>query len=171
MRGMKVLYVLRHAKSSWDDPAVADHERPLAPRGKKAAERMAAHFRQHQIIPTLVLCSDARRARQTLKPIEDFLAGRSELRFEDDLYAATAEQLLRHVRSLPEVVPSVMLVGHNPGLQDLVLLVARRGAKEQAAAAKFPTGALARLELDLERWNQVGQDTGELTELVLPREL
>lgn len=166
-----MLYVLRHAKSSWDDPAVADHERPLAPRGKKAAERMAAYFRRHQIVPTLVLCSDARRARQTLKPIEDLLAGKSDLRFEDDLYAATAEHLLGRLRSLPEGAPSVMLVGHNPGLQDLVLLLARPGAKERAAAAKFPTGALARLELEPERWNQVGEDTGELTELVLPREL
>jgi phosphohistidine phosphatase len=171
MHVVKELYLLRHAKSSWDDPGLADRDRPLAPRGKRAAALIADHLRGRGIVPALVLSSDARRARQTLKAVEGVLGGRSRVLVEDELYGASAPELLDRLRSVPDAVPSVMLVGHNPGLQDLALLLSRPGGRRAAVAEKFPTGALARLQLDLAGWGQLREGAGVLSELVLPRDL
>ena len=168
---MKVLYLLRHAKSSWDDPQLADHDRPLAPRGKRAARLLADHFRREGIRPALVLCSSARRARETLKPLERIFSGKLDVRFESDLYAASAPEVAGRLRSVPAAAPSVLVVGHNPGLQELGLLLARPGAKREALAEKFPAGALAVVELDLAGWHDLTGGSGELTSLILPREL
>ena len=111
------LYLLRHAKSAWDDPGLSDDQRPLAPRGERAARRMAEHFRESGIDPALVLCSPARRARQTLESVASSLGGHTEVRVEDALYGATAGELLARLRRVAPEVPSVMVIGHNPGLQ------------------------------------------------------
>jgi phosphohistidine phosphatase len=168
---VKELYLLRHAKSSWDDPGLADRDRPLAPRGKRAAALIADHLRERGNVPALVLSSDARRARQTLKPVERVLGGQSQVLVEEGLYGATAPELLDRLRSVADAVPSVMLVGHNPGLQDLALLLSRPGGRREAVAEKFPTGALALLELDVDGWAQLREGAGLLSELVLPRDL
>ena len=168
---MKVLYLLRHAKSSWEDAELADHDRPLAPRGKRAAGVIADHLRRQGVQPALVLCSTARRARETLKPLLRVFGGKVEVRFESGLYAASAQELLGRLRSVPEPLSSVMLVGHNPGLQELGLLLARPSTRRDALEAKFPTGALAVVELDVAGWRDVSEHSGELTSLVLPREL
>ena len=168
---MKVLYLLRHAKSSWEDAGLADHDRPLTPRGKRAAAAIADHLRRQGIQPALVLCSTARRARDTLKPLRRVLSDRTEVRFESTLYAATSAELLGRLRSVAQPVPSVMLVGHNPGLQDLGLRLARPGARRDALERKFPTGSLAILEMDATTWRDAAEGPGELTSLILPREL
>ncbi len=168
---MKVLYLLRHAKSSWEDTGLADHDRPLTPRGKRAAAAIADHLRREGIQPALVLCSTARRARDTVKPLRRVLSDRAEVRFESALYAASSGELLGRLRSVAEPVPSVMLVGHNPGLQELGLRLARPSARRDVLERKFPTGALAILEMDAASWRKVAEGPGELTSLILPREL
>src|SRR5262245_6241843 len=115
---MKHLYLLRHAKSSWKDTSLPDHDRPLAGRGRRAAKAIAGHLREQGIEPELVLCSTARRARETLERIEPAL-GASALCLEDELYAAGAPALLERLRSVPDPVGSVMLIGHNPALEEL----------------------------------------------------
>jgi phosphohistidine phosphatase len=167
---MKRLYLLRHAKSSWKDTSLPDHERPLAGRGRRAAKAIARHLREHGIEPDLVLCSSARRARETLKRIEPAL-GTAAVRVEDDLYAASAQALLERLRSVPDTVESVMLIGHNPGLQDLALDLARRSPTVGDFAAKYPTAALATLELSAPSWHELGHGTAELIALVRPRAL
>jgi phosphohistidine phosphatase len=164
---MGTLYLLRHAKSSWDDPARADHDRPLAPRGLRAARRMARHLREAGVAPDLVLCSSAVRARQTLELVQPAL-GDAAVRVEDGLYAATADRLLERLRALPEPVRSVMLVGHNPGLQDLALDLAARGSRLPELAAKLPTGALVTLRTD-GPWATLETGAAELVDLVAPR--
>jgi phosphohistidine phosphatase len=164
----KCLYLLRHAKSSWDDPELADRERPLAPRGRKAASAMAKHLLKENIQPDLVLCSPSLRTRQTVERMAAALR-RSPVEVEDDLYGAAATSLLERLRRVPDSHASVLLVGHNPGLHDLALALAGRGAPSRLAE-KFPTGALATLEHD-GSWAELGARSCTLTGFVLPREL
>jgi phosphohistidine phosphatase len=161
---MKRVYLLRHAKSSWKDPDLADHDRPLAGRGRRAAKAMAGHIRKRGIDPDLVLCSTARRARETLERIEPAL-GRGGVRVERELYGASAGELLERVRRLPDDVESVLLIGHNPGMHDLV------GRLAGEAPEKFPTAALATLTIAGSKWSELGPGGAELTDLTRPRDL
>jgi phosphohistidine phosphatase len=167
---MHTLYLLRHAKSSWDDSGRPDHERPLAPRGVRAGERMARHLREAGVAPQLVLCSSAARARQTLELVRPSL-GDAEVRVEDELYAASSAQLSARLRAVPEAVADVLLVGHNPGLQELALALAAGGAALPDLAAKFPTGALATLRIGQAAWAELADGDAELTALAAPRRL
>jgi phosphohistidine phosphatase len=154
---VRPLYLLRHAKSSWDDPAPADHDRPLAPRGRRAAKAIGRYLREQGIEPELVLCSSATRAQQTLER-----AGLSGS-IEDGLYGAGAHALLARLNQVPDGVASVMLIGHNPGMEDLLALLTSE------APEKFPTAALATLECP--PWSTLARGSAELIGLVRPREL
>jgi phosphohistidine phosphatase len=158
------LYLLRHAKSSWDDLALPDRDRPLAARGRKAAERMGDHLRERRIEPDLVLCSPARRTRETVARLR--LPPRVQVEFEEGLYAAEADVLLARVRALGDDASAVLLVAHNPGLQALAIeLVGDGGAP---FAEKLPTGALVVLEVEVP-WSAL--ERARLAEYVTPREL
>jgi phosphohistidine phosphatase len=163
---MKRLHLLRHAKSSWDDPDLPDHERPLAPRGEKAARRIAEHVRREGIRPELVLCSTALRARQTLAALLSVLAGDVEIRVEATLYGAGVTQVLARVREVDESVGSVLVVGHNPTLHELALVLTER----RDALERFPTGALATVAFTVP-WAQLASGGATLEALVVPREL
>jgi phosphohistidine phosphatase len=167
---MKRLYLLRHAKSSWKDTSRPDRDRPLAARGRRAAKAIASHLHEQRIEPELVLCSAARRARETLDRIEPAL-GTPAIRVEGDLYAASADALLERLRSVPDKVGSVMLIGHNPALQELALNLARRSDSVRELEAKYPTAALATLIVLVESWEELDRETAELVALVRPRDL
>jgi phosphohistidine phosphatase len=167
---MKRIYLLRHAKSSWKDDTLPDHDRPLAGRGRKAAKAIARHLRAEAIAPELVLCSTALRVRQTLERIEPAL-GRRLVRVEADLYGASAHALLERLRGVPDTVSSVMVIGHNPGLQELVLQLARPGPELSAVRLKFPTAALATLAFAGARWADLDAGAAELVAFVRPRDL
>jgi phosphohistidine phosphatase len=160
------LYLLRHAKSSWKERELADHDRPLAGRGRRAAKAMGRHLREAGIEPELVLCSTARRARETFA--RTGLEGRA-VRFEPELYGAGAGDLLARLRDVDAAVGSVMVIGHNPGLQDLALLLARPGSLVEVLEAKFPTGALAALAVT--EWDALDRGAGQLIDFVRPRDL
>ncbi|HJS94193.1 MAG TPA: histidine phosphatase family protein [Solirubrobacteraceae bacterium] len=168
MPSSKRLFILRHAKSSWDDPGLADHERPLAPRGRRAVEAIAAHVNAAGITPELVLCSSARRARETLEGV----AVGGEHVIEPDLYGANCEDILERLHGVPEDIGSLMLVGHNPTLQELVLRLADDDAAPQLAEVrrKFPTGALATLTFDC-AWMELSPRSARLASYVRPRSL
>jgi phosphohistidine phosphatase len=166
----KMLYLLRHAKSSWKDETLADRERPLAGRGRKAAERMAELMRAEAIAPALVLCSPALRTRETLERVMPGLGDEAEVEVEEALYGAGAEDLLARLHRVPPDVPSVMLVGHNPGLEQLALSLARSGERLDDLREKYPTGALATLAFQ-GSWEDLRPDAAELAALVKPREL
>src|SRR3954454_11353376 len=116
---MKHLLLLRHAKSSWKDRELADHDRPLAPRGRRATKLIAEHLRQQSVMPAVVLCSSARRTRETLERIAPALGEEVPVRIERELYAASEQGLLERLRGLEDGVESVLVIGHNPGLQRL----------------------------------------------------
>ena len=165
------LLVLRHAKSSWSNAYLADHERPLAPRGRRAAEAMAAHLAGLDP-PALVLCSTARRTQDTLDFVRPHLPETTEIHIEDDLYGAPAPLLLARLRHVPDGTPGVLLVGHNPGLEDLVRGLGRHGDPGLIARvhAKFPTAALATLVFDVP-WRKLGAGAATVEAFVVPGDL
>jgi phosphohistidine phosphatase len=166
----RTIYLLRHAKSSWDDPGLPDHERPLAPRGRRAGKQMAEHLRETGVAPELVLCSSAVRTRQTLDLIRAAL-GDTAVEVEDGLYGAGSDDLLDRLRSLPDSTSSVLLLGHNPGLEQLALLLAGSGDELDRLQAKFPTGALATIAVPPAPWSSLNEGDGELTAFVVPKQL
>jgi phosphohistidine phosphatase len=163
------LYLLRHAKSSWDDPALADHERPLAARGRRDSKRIAKHLRRLGIEPELVLCSPAARTRETLEVLQPAL-GTSTVTFEDELYLASSSRLLARMHLVPDSVASVMLVGHNPGLHELALALVAAGDEMGRLEAKCQTAALATLAFG-DAWSRLARADATLTAYVVPKQL
>jgi phosphohistidine phosphatase len=168
---VSVLYLLRHAKSSWDDPGLEDSDRPLAPRGRRASALVAEHLRGDHVAPALVLCSSALRTRETLAAILPALEGEVEIRIEDRLYLAGADALLARLNEVPDSLPSVLLIGHNPSIQELALTLAGRGDGLDRLRERFPTGALATLGIPTGGWSGLRPRAAVLESFVLPREL
>jgi len=173
---MRQLLLLRHAKSSWDDPMLPDHARPLNARGRRAALAMAAAMRELGLSPDVVLVSSARRTLQTLEAIAPF-ADSPLIEPMDDLYLAPWPRLLELLRRVPETARSVLLIGHNPGLQDLALALtgAKGMAGSSAAAARrmaegFPTCALAEFSIATP-WHDLEEGGGRLIRFLAPADL
>lgn len=175
------LSLLRHAKSTWDDPALPDHERPLAPRGIKAAARISRYLTQEALIPDLVLCSDAVRTRAThallFTPLE---IATPETIFTPDLYLASPDQILTVIqretaRSETASTPPhhVMIIAHNPGLQLLALSLPGGGRRTdiERLASKFPTAALAHITFEAENWASLIPGSATLDRFVTPKSL
>jgi phosphohistidine phosphatase len=169
---MRTLYLLRHAKSARDDPELDDHERPLAPRGKRAGRALARHFRQLDAAPQLILCSTAQRTRDTLDLVMPGFAAAPIVALERGLYLATARSILGRVRAVEDRVQRVLVVGHNPGLQELAIKLARESpAKIRAPLTrKFPTAALATYAVE-GSWSDLDASKARLTAYVIPAEL
>ena len=161
---MKILYLLRHAKSSWGDPGLADFERPLNGRGRRAAPLVAEFMREKGIRPGLVVSSPAVRARQTAELVAGAAGVDAPIRFDERIYEAHPLDLLKVVREADESVAVLMLVGHNPGLEELT-------ARLSGERERLPTAALVRIELRADGWPQVEEDCGRLEWVVRPREL
>jgi phosphohistidine phosphatase len=153
----KSLYVMRHAKSSWKDLGVPDFERPLARRGERAARSMGHWLTRARPLPELILCSTATRAVQTCQLITEPLGSSIKVHFEDGLYGASGTALLVRLRALPDKVKSVLLIGHNPGVQDLLIELASEDdpARLDEVRAGFPTCAVATLRVS-GHWSELG---------------
>lgn len=169
---MLTLSILRHAKSSWGDATLADFDRPLNERGRDAAPRMGALMRREGLRPDHILCSPAVRTRQTL----DLIRGEPDALpagdFDDRLYHATPTTMLRVMREVADTCRHVLLVGHNPGLQQLsVWLIATGSAsKRRELAEKLPTGALVVVTFEADRWRDIQPGTGHLRLFARPRD-
>jgi phosphohistidine phosphatase len=167
----RTVILLRHGKSSWSDSTLTDIDRPLAPRGERASRELAKYIRRKKIKPALVLCSSSLRTRQTLEAIEASLGKRCAVEIVPQLYGASEQELLERLQALPETVSSVMLIGHNPGLHNLALVLASQGPELPQLEEKFPTGALATLVVRSESWTALGAGDAELVDYVVPRQL
>jgi phosphohistidine phosphatase len=169
---MRTLHLLRHAKSSWDDPTVRDHDRPLAPRGARAARKIADYLASASVDPALVLCSSARRTVETLEELRPAISKTATVSIDPELYGADATEILELLRSVDPQIREVLVIGHNPGLQDLAIDLA--GEEEaglvNALRTKFPTGALATFDVQV-GWAGLGPGHAHLTHFVTPREL
>ncbi len=164
--------MLRHAKSSWDDANLPDRLRPLAPRGVRAVGALARHLRTTAVAPELVLCSPARRAVQTWEGVAPGVPPGTALEIDEAIYHAGGDELLARLQDLPSRVGSVLLVGHNPGLQDLAVDLVGSGDPElrERLVTKFPTGALATLEVPGD-WHDLTWGAATLLAYVVPRDL
>lgn len=161
---MRTLLLLRHAKSSRKDNGVRDFDRPLNQRGLKAAPSIGRLIRKRKLQPDLVLSSPAERARQTTQLLFEAAGLKTEVRYDERIYEATGARLFEIVGQIEEDANVAMLVGHNPGLEEL--LEALTGE-----AHNLPTAALACIELNIEKWNKVRAGGGQLEWLVKPKEL
>jgi phosphohistidine phosphatase len=173
MTELRQLFLLRHAKSSWDDAALDDFDRPLNKRGRSAARLMARHLKSQHIRPALILCSAARRTRETYDILEPGLEG-IPVSFEQDLYEASKHDLLARLRQLDDHLGSVLLIGHNPGMEHLAQALSGGHGEATALsriAEKFPTGTLAVLETNIAQWAALEDGDCRLTELVRPADL
>ena len=152
---MKTLCLVRHAKSSWEDTALDDYDRPLNERGKKDARLMGNILQQQHILPDLMLSSPAKRAFSTAKKIAKAIGYNKEnIQTDKKIYHAGLEQLLAIIQALPASEHSVMLVGHNPGLTDLSNLLCRKHIDN------IPTCGVVCIEFDIETWNLVMPESG-----------
>ena len=166
------LLLLRHAKSSWEHEGLDDHDRPLAPRGRRAVEKLRRHFAANGTVPDLVLCSTARRTVETWKGIAPAFPPATPVEVSAELYGATAGELCERVRRSPAAAQCVLVIAHNPGLEDLALdlIVSGDLGRREQLATKFPTGALATLSVP-SPWSELAWDTAELSDYVVPAEL
>lgn len=161
---MKTLLLLRHAKSSRKDDGVRDFDRPLNQRGLKTAPSIGRLIRKRKLQPDLVLSSPAERARQTTQLVIEAAGLKTELRYDERIYEASVARLLGVVSQLDDEAGMVILVGHNPGLEELLEMLT-------GEAHNLPTAALACIELNIEKWNKVRAGGGQLHWLVKPKEL
>jgi phosphohistidine phosphatase len=169
---VKRLWLLRHAKSSWDEPDLPDRLRPLAPRGVRAVGAVARHLRTAAVAPDLVLCSPAKRAVQTWEGVAPGVPAGTPVEIDDAVYHAGGDGLLARLHDVPVRIESVLLVGHNPGLQDLAVGLVGAGddALRERLMTKFPTGALATLDVPGD-WHDMTWGAATLQSFVVPREL
>ena len=163
---MKTLLVLRHAKSSWSHSGLADHDRPLNERGERDAPRVGNLVRRQRLMPDLIISSDAVRARMTAEAVAKAAGYAGEIRLEPLLYGAAPDDIVAVLRAEPEPdMATVMVVGHNPGLEALV-------GQLTGERPDLPTAALVQIDLPIDRWRDLnGSTRGTLVELWRPKEL
>lgn len=174
---MKTLTLLRHAKSGYDDPLLRDFDRPLNKRGRDAAICIGKWLRAAQDrgdMPDFdyVAASPAVRCRQTIDGVETGMRARLAPIYETRIYLASSATLVELIAGFADHHENVMLVGHNPGLEDLLLeLVPPGGDLRAEAELKYPTATIARLDLDIDRWARIDGGRARLTQFVRPRDL
>ena len=167
---MKTLTLLRHAKSGWDDPVARDFDRPLNPKGQRAAQAMGRHMRSLGLTFDHVVASPAARVVETLEHVAKGYGSDLAPGWDKRLYLASASSLLDIVRELPEGADRALLVGHNPGLEELVLTLVPDGTLRDDVEVKFPTASLAEMHFE-GLWADVGEGDAELERFVRPRDL
>lgn len=169
---MKTIYLLRHAKSAWDQPDLEDHDRPLDDRGQRAAAVMAVYIGQAGLRPDSVLCSTATRTRQTLERVQAVL-GTPMIRYDPGVYLADAKRLLARLQDQPATCASLLVIGHNPGMEELAGWLVGSGDKALRAKmrAKFPTAALAVIEAAIDDWRELAPGRGRLVDFRTPKDL
>ena len=174
---MKTVYLLRHAKSDWDDPAQKDRDRPLSARGRDAAPKVGAYIKSKRYKPDTILCSTARRTVETCDLIREAVGAASNVKFEETLYLAELRHLIERLRWLDDELKSAMIIGHNPGMEQLanVLTQAPKTVLEERLhkrmREKFSTCALAVIKLPVKGWREVKPGTGTLADFMRPRDL
>ena len=162
---MKTLLILRHAKSSWKAAHLSDHERPLNKRGKHDAPRMGQLLLANDLLPQLIICSSAKRARETFRLLSKACDYQGEIHFSDTLYLAEPEAYIEALSKFGDGYERVMVIGHNPGLEELLEDLSTQ-------QHRFPTAALAQISLPIKRWRELNASIkGNLIKLWLPRRL
>lgn len=160
---MKTLFILRHAKSSWDNPDLSDFERPLNRRGLNAAKFIGELIYRRKLAPELIVSSPAKRARQTAVLVKEVAEISRPIEFDERIYEASPHGLFNLIREFDDRWESILIVGHNPGFENLVRVLT-------GEAASMPTAALAKVNLNLESWSELEANSNELEFLIRPKE-
>jgi phosphohistidine phosphatase len=168
---MKILTLLRHAKSAWDDPVARDFDRPLNKRGRRAARTIGREMRAQGLEFDQVIASPAVRVIETLADVEEGYGRSLGATFDKRIYLASKETLLDIVQSADDGSDHLLIVGHNPGLETLAMLLTRGDGLRAEVAIKYPTATLAEISLPLERWNEVEEGVGTIARFIRPRDL
>lgn len=165
------LLLLRHAKSQWEQPGLADIDRPLNGRGRKAADLMGRFMAREGLLAPRVLCSAAQRTRETMAALLPHLPGDADICVSRRLYEADGARYLEAIREFGATAPSVMLIGHNPAIEDVAHLLAPIGDAVALAEmqVKYPTCGLAVIDFDAPRWSETGPGGGVLAAFHTPR--
>jgi phosphohistidine phosphatase len=170
---MKRLYLLRHAKSDRSDPGASDIDRPLNARGRRAASAIGRYLRRHKLAPDFIVCSVARRARETWEHLAPQLKLDLPVDLSKQLYLATPPRILDLIRRLPEDRNAVLLLGHNPGLHVAALQLIGAGdeRERQRLQSKYPTAALLVVDFEAPHWRDIAPGSGRLRQYIVPRDL
>jgi phosphohistidine phosphatase len=169
---MRRLMLLRHAKSDWSAAGQRDIDRPLSARGRNAAAAIGRYMAQHALVPDRAIVSSARRTRETWELIAPAFARQPAFGYEPQVYEAPPARLLELVRAAEPSAHTLMLIGHNPGMQELAAMLAATGDGDaRRQLEKFPTGALAILDFAIDVWGELAPASGRLDRFVLPRAL
>ena len=167
---MKTLTLLRHAKSGWDDPSLSDFARPLNARGRSAARAMGQEMRALGLAWDHVVASPAVRVTETILGLAESY-GPLDPVYDETVYLASLDTLLDIVRATDDAHATLLLVGHNPGMERLALLLSRGGALHDEIALKYPTGALTEIALPVEHWRDAAESGGTIARFLRPRDL
>jgi phosphohistidine phosphatase len=170
---MRRLMLMRHAKSDWSVGGQRDHDRALAARGREAAPLIAAYMARHGLKPDKVLVSTARRARETWDLVAPAFSTDLNVSFDARLYEANPKALLVPLRAVDAAAHSLLMIGHNPGIQELANLLMASGDIDarQRLLEKFPTAALAVIDFQIDDWSALAPHSGRLDRFVSPRAL
>lgn len=170
---MMRLLLLRHAKSSWDVAGQADFDRALATRGRRAATMIGEHLATHRLVPDRILCSSARRTRETLTGILPLIASDLDIRITRDLYEVGPEAYIDAIAALGGGARTLLLIGHNPAVQEtaLELIASGNPALRDEIAGKYPTAGLAVVDFEIHKWSELRPRTGRVVAFFRPREL
>ena len=160
---MKILFLLRHAKSSWDNASLADFDRPLNERGKNTAPFMGEVMTRREYAPSIVISSPANRAASTAKLVKEAAGFNAEIRYDDRVYEASPNSLRQVVSELDDAFESAMVVGHNPGMEGFIRYLT-------GEVEAMPTAALGAIELNINSWSEINADTGTLAEVIRPKD-
>ena len=162
----KTLYLMRHAKSSWADMSLGDFDRPLNQRGQRDAPEMSRRLKKQGVKPEIILCSPAKRTRETLERLISELGGTMKaVQFDDRIYEADTKTLLELIHDLPDTCSSAMLIGHNPSMGWLV------NQLSDVRTEKMPTCAVATIELPSSSWKDTGTETARLIDFDYPKRI
>jgi phosphohistidine phosphatase len=167
---MKTLTLLRHAKSGWDDASLSDFERPLNARGRDAARAMGRELRALGLAWDRVLASPAARVTETIDGLAESYGPIAPV-YDEAIYLASLDGLLDIVRATDDACATLLVVGHNPGMERLALLLSRGGPLHDQVALDYPTGALAEIAFAIDHWREVGESGGTLARFLRPRDL
>lgn len=171
---MKTLTLLRHAKSGWDDPVARDFDRALNPRGMRGAKTVGVHMRQIGLAFDAVVSSPAVRCVDTLDGVWEGYGRTMHPKWDRRIYLASCVTLLDVVHDQLDDVNRLLMCGHNPGLEDLILMLVPDNAEEglrDGVEEKFPTASIAEMTFDVEHWADVASGKGHLTRFIRPRDL
>jgi len=160
---MKKLFILRHAKSSWDDPDLADFDRPLNDRGLNTAPFMGEVMAKRNFLPDIILSSPARRALQTALLVKEAGGMNAAVKYDERIYEASPQALRQAVLEIGDEFDSVLLVGHNPGVEGFTKFLTNK-------SEPMPTASLSVIELDIKAWNDLAQETGRLQTVIRPKD-